>query len=83
MGMISIKELSVEAETSVLNENGEFSMAIPSFKKNFSRKTKEMWGMFDNDEKFTNKELVTKANELINLLATLKNDVSLYSIHTG
>jgi hypothetical protein len=24
MGMISIKELSVEAETSVLNENGEF-----------------------------------------------------------
>jgi hypothetical protein len=40
MGMISIKELSVEAETSVLNENGEFSMAIPSF-KNFSRKTKK------------------------------------------
>jgi hypothetical protein len=28
------------------------------------------------------KELVTKANELINLLR-LKNDVSLYSIHTG
>jgi hypothetical protein len=38
--------------------------------------------MFDNDEKFTNKELVaTKTNELINLW--LQNDVSLYSIHTG
>jgi hypothetical protein len=40
--------------------------------------------MFDNDEKFTNKELVaTKTNELINLWLRLKNDVSLYSIHTG
>jgi hypothetical protein len=32
MGMISIKELSVEAETSVLNEMVS-SLAIPSFKK--------------------------------------------------
>lgn len=81
--MISVKQLIVETTTSKLDENGEFSRAIPHFKRSFSRKAKEMWTMFDNADKVTNVELVAKTNELINLLSQLKYDISEYSKNTG
>jgi hypothetical protein len=81
--MISVKEIIVETTCNVLDENGEFSRAIPVFKRNFSKRTKEMWNMFESPDKFTNFELSEKANEMIKLLSALKHDISEYSKNTG
>ena len=81
--MISVKEIIVETTCNILDENGEFSRAVPIFKRDFAKKTKEMWAMFDNPDKFSNIELTNKTNELINLLCHLKYDISEYSKNTG
>ena len=81
--MISVKEIIVETTCGTLDENGQNCRIIPIFKRNFSKRTKEMWEMFDNPDKFTNKELVNKANEMVRILSKLKFDVSEYSKNTG
>ncbi len=81
--MISVKEIIVETTCDKLDENGEFAKAVPIFKREFATKTKEMWNMFENSDKFTNKELLTKSNEMIVLLAKLKHNISEYSINNG
>ena len=81
--MISVKEIIVETTCNILDENGVYCKAVPIFKRDFAKKTKEMCGMFENPDKFSNIELTNKANELINLLCHLKYDISEYSKHTG
>lgn len=81
--MISVKELTNEATCDIINEDGQYSRAIPEFKKRFSRKTKEMWGMFENDAKHSNIDLVANINQMIVMLSTLKSDISIYSKNTG
>jgi len=81
--MISVKEIIIETTCSTVDKNGQFCRTIPMFKRNFSKKTKEMWKMFENSNKFTNKELSDKANEMISLLSSLRCDISAYSKHNG
>ena len=81
--MITVKDIIEETTCSTIDENGEFSKAIPIFRETFSKKAKEMWNMFLIPDKFTNKELIDKTNEMIILLYQLKFDVSEHSKHTG
>lgn len=77
--MIQVSEIIKEVSSNMLDENGEYKRAVPMFKKQFVRKTKDLWEMFDNSTKFTNRELVSKLNETMLLIAQLKHDITEYS----
>lgn len=77
--MIQVSEIIKQTTCDMLDENGEYKRAVPAFKKQFVRKTKDLWEIFDNSTKFTNRELVVKINETMNLLGHLKHDISEYS----
>jgi hypothetical protein len=77
--MIQVSEIIKETTSNMLDENGEHRKAIPTFKKQFAKKTKDLWEIFDNSTKFTNRELIVKIEETMLLLAHLKHDVSEYS----
>ena len=77
--MIQVSEIIKETTSNILDENGEPRKVIPVFKKNFVKRSKDLWEIFDNSTKFTNRELINKIDETMLLLAHLKHDVSEYS----
>jgi len=77
--MIQVSEIIKETTSGILDENGEHRKAIPVFKKQFVKKSKDLWEIFDNSTKFSNRELINKIDETMLLLAHLKHDISEYS----
>jgi hypothetical protein len=77
--MIPVSEIVKETLSDILDENGENRKAIPVFKKQFVKSTKDLWEMFDNSTKFSNRELVNKIDETMLVLAHLKHNIREYS----
>jgi len=77
--MIPVSEIIKETTSNILDENGEYLRSIPVFKRHFVKNTKDLWEIFDNSTKFTNRELISKIDETMLLLAHLKHDISEYS----
>lgn len=77
--MILVEEIKSEVETEVIGPDGQHLLAVPKFKQDYAKKTKELWRMFDLGNKFTNKDLVQKMNEIQIILNKFKFDISEYS----
>ena len=81
--MILVEQIKVEVETDILNEDGKFLLAVPKFKQDYAKKTKEMWRMFELGDKFTNKDLIGKINEINLILNKFKYDITEFSRENG